>query len=251
MDQKTKAYVNLYGVLGALPRLCRLDPAAARLAGKRKPFRLGFRIKGGPAATLTFDGGACAMTDGADKCDMRLSFSSPEKFNAMIDGTAKPFPLKGAWHIFFLLRRFVRLTDMLAGYLRPAPEALQDERFFDISTQLLFCVIVQSAAQVANHDRIGAFSASHIVDGDIELSIEGGPAAALSARDHILSARLEKPENPRAVMRFGSMRLARRLFDGQVNAVACIGRGEIEMRGMISMIDNVNRILDRVAVYLS
>ena len=52
-------------------------------------------------------------------------------------------------------------------------------------------------------------------------------------------------------MHFTSMRLARQLFDGQVNAVACIGRGEIEMRGMISMIDNINRIMDRVAVYLS
>jgi hypothetical protein len=32
MDQTTLAYVNLYGVLGALPRLCALDSAAKQLA---------------------------------------------------------------------------------------------------------------------------------------------------------------------------------------------------------------------------
>ena len=50
---------------------------------------------------------------------------------------------------------------------------------------------------------------------------------------------------------FGGIKLARDLFDGNVNAVACIGEGSIQMGGNISMIDNVNRILDRVALYLA
>ena len=49
-------------------------------------------------------------------------------------------------------------------------------------------------------------------------------------------------------MEFASIRLARDLFDGRVNAMACIGRKEITVGGVISMLDNVNRILDRVAV---
>ena len=251
MDQKTLAYVNLFGVLGALPRLCELDPAAKQLAQVKKPFKLGFNVKGGPAATLNFENGACTMTEGAENCDMRLSFSSPEKFNGMISGTVTPFPLKGLHHLLFLLRRFTKLTDILTKYLKAEPKALEDERFFTVSTELMFRVIAQSLAQIGNHDKIGSFSASNIVDGDIELSIEGGPAATIRVKDHALTTTFEAPEDPRAIMHFGSMRLARQLFDGQVNAVACIGRGEIEMRGMISMIDNVNRILDRVAVYLS
>ena len=251
MDQTTLAYVNLYGVLGALPRLCELDPAAADLARLKKPLRLGLRVKGGPSATLVFEDGACRMEEGADACDMRLSFSSPEKFNGMIAGTVTPIPWKGLNHVFFLLRRFTRLTDLLTKYLKAKPEDLEDEHFFAVSTELMFRVIAQSVAQIANHDKIGRSSASNTVDGDVELSVEGGPAALLRAKDHALSALFEVPENPRAVMRFTSLRLARQLFDGQVNAVACVGRGEIEVRGMISMIDNINRILDRVAVYLS
>ena len=38
---------------------------------------------------------------------------------------------------------------------------------------------------------------------------------------------------------------------GKVNAVACVGEGKIRIGGMISQVDNVNRILDRVALYLA
>ena len=61
----------------------------------------------------------------------------------------------------------------------------------------------------------------------------------------------EKPDAFRAKMEFNDIRLARQLFDGEVNSVACIGEGKIGMFGLINMIDNVNRILDRVAIYLA
>ena len=47
------------------------------------------------------------------------------------------------------------------------------------------------------------------------------------------------------------MQLAHDLFDGKVNAIAQIGEGNIIMKGMINMLDNMNRILDRVALYLA
>ena len=47
------------------------------------------------------------------------------------------------------------------------------------------------------------------------------------------------------------MKVARDLFDGKINSVACIGTGEVRVGGMISQVDNVNRILDRVAEYLA
>lgn len=52
-------------------------------------------------------------------------------------------------------------------------------------------------------------------------------------------------------MEFESIRLARRLFDGKENAMDCIGKKKIAISGMISMLDNINRILDRVSVYLA
>jgi hypothetical protein len=52
-------------------------------------------------------------------------------------------------------------------------------------------------------------------------------------------------------MRFEDIGLARALFDGEVNAVAAVGEGKVRIGGMISQVDNVNRILDRVALYLA
>ena len=52
-------------------------------------------------------------------------------------------------------------------------------------------------------------------------------------------------------MRFEDIKLARDLFDGRVNAVASVGEGKVRIGGMISQVDNVNRILDRVALYLA
>ena len=43
----------------------------------------------------------------------------------------------------------------------------------------------------------------------------------------------------------------RELFDGKENAMDCIGKKKIAISGMISMLDNINRILDRVSVYLA
>lgn len=38
---------------------------------------------------------AAAQTEGVDRCDIKLAFSAPEKFNGMIDGTVTPIPRKG------------------------------------------------------------------------------------------------------------------------------------------------------------
>ena len=242
----------MYAVFGTLENLCELDENARALLTNKKPISIGFTVKDGPAATLYFKNGYCRMEDGcAPNCTIKIPFSSCEKFNGMIDGSVTPIPSKGFAHINFLLKSFVALTDLLTKYMRPDPEDLKDEAFFEISTKLMFYTITVALAQIANHDKIGMFSADHIVDGDILMSIAGGPKATLRCKNHHIVTIKKDMGNPRSLMEFQGIKLARDLFDGKVNAVACIGEGTIKMGGMISMIDNVNRILDRVALYLA
>lgn len=249
-DERVQAFVNLYAVLGCLSPLCALDEEARRLI-EGKEISIGFAVKEGPSATLAFADGACRLREGADECDIRLPFSSCAKFNGLIDGKVTPIPSKGFTKVGFLLRRFTKLTDLLTQYLRPAPEKLLDEAFFDRSTALTFYAICAAIAQIGNEDKVGRASASYIVDGAIKLSIAGGPAAAIEAQGHRLSARFEAPALYLSYMEFGGMRLARDLFEGKVNSVACVGEGKVRVGGMISQVDNVNRILDRVALYLA
>ena len=250
MDQRTLAFINLYAVLGTLPELCRLSPQAQAYI-RNQNVRLGIAVKGGPAATLVFENSTCRLEPGADNCTIKRPFSSPEKFNGMIDGTVTPIPTKGFTKIGFLTGNFIKLTDLLTRYLRASEEDLANEQFFETSTRLMFHLIVEAIAQIGNEDPVGQASASYIVDGKIQLSIKGGPCAHIAAENHKLTAVQQPCEDSLSLMEFADMKLARALFDGKVNAVACVGTGQVRLEGMISQLDNVNRILDRVALYLA
>ncbi len=250
-DAKTLAYINMYAVLGAIENLCELDKAASDLVKTKKPVSIGLEVTGGPSATLTFKNGRCRMEQGTKNCDVLLPFSTPEKFNAMVDGTGSALPSKGFTKIGFLLKKFIPLTDMLSKYLRATEEDLKDEKFFEISTKLMFYVITVALSQIGNNDEIGKFSASLIPDGIIDVSIKDCVGATIRVKDSHMVTIKQKPEAFRSQMQFADIRIARDLFDGKVNAIASIGEGLIEMHGLINMIDNVNRILDRVALYLA
>jgi hypothetical protein len=246
----------MYGILGALEDLCRLSPEAGELASARslpgkKPLDICFAVKNGPAMVLGFAEGACTAHPGDGQCGIRLPCSSCEKFNGLIDGTTTPIPSKGFTRIGFLTKNFVRLTKILESYLRASPEALADRDFFEASTTIMFFLVFQAVVQIGNHDRIGSFTASNIPDATVLLSIAGGPQAAISIADHRLSFSRIIPDTRHAVMEFSSMDLARQLFDGKVNALGCVGQGLISMRGNLGILDNINRILDRAAVYLA
>ena len=248
-DQKTLAYINLYGVLGALTALCDNVPEAKKILGNAG-CSIGFAVKNGPSATLTFVGGKCILKEGVEDCTVKIPFSSPEKFNGMVNGTVTPVPVKGFTKLPFLLGRFKKLTDLLESYLRPAPEKLENEEFLRRSTVVMFRVIAASIAQIANHDKIGQFSASNIVDGTIKMEIAGVTKAALTAKDGVLTFSDKVPKNYLSSMTFADVKTARDLFDGKINAVAAVGNGGVKMAGMISQIDNLNRILSRVELYL-
>ena len=248
-DTMTLAYINLYAILGALPALTELSDEARAILGDTVR-SITIAVKNGPVATMTFHSGRCAMRAEDGGGDIRLSFSTPEKFNGMIDGTVTPVPTKGLFHVSFLLGKFTKLTDLLTKYLRPEPSDMENPAFARISTTLLFGVIGRAVCQIGNHDKIGMASASYIPDGVIRLSITDGPCAAITAKNHRLSYSRRAPEKCFSYMTFSDMKTARALFDGRVNSVAALGTGGVRVGGMISQIDNVNRILDRVALYI-
>lgn len=250
-DARTMSFINLHAVLGTVPLLCELVPEAAELI-KGKNVILGFSVKNGPEAGLCFADGKCWLAESCDSCHIKLPFSSPERFNGMIDGTVTPIPSKGLTKIGFLLKTFIPLTDILSRYLRPTEEDLEDETFFLTSTRLMFHVIAAAIACIGNEDRVGQASASYITDGAIRLAIGGEERCyTLSAKDHKLTLHDGEKLAMTSYMRFENIRTARDLFDGKINAVAAVGEGRVRVGGMISQVDNANRILDRVALYLA
>ncbi len=250
-DTNVLARCNLFAILGAIPHLLALDPAAADIVADQK-IKIGFAVKGGPSATLAIDRGTATMYRGTKGCSIRLFFPSSAAFNALIDGTGKPIPVSGFQHIGFLLHEFTELTDLLTAYLRPNPARLADPVFFERSTTLMLYVIGRAIVQLGNHDKVGRFSASNITDGKIKLAIGDDLAVAVHCKSHhLLFNANPTAEGITAEMRFADLATARDLFDGKINAIAAVGMGQVRVSGMISQVDNINRILDRVAVYLA
>jgi len=250
-DSKTMAFVNLFAVLGTLENLCELVPEARELLRGKEPISVGFAVKDGPSATLTFRDGGCSITEGCESCSIKLSFSSCDKFNGMIDGTVKPVPTKGFTKISFLTKTFVPLTELLSRYLKPSKEDMEDGTFREINTKLTLYAAAAAVAQIGNNDKSGRFSAGLMPDGDIVLEIKDVMGVTVNVKDHRLTTIKKPSNNPRAVLSFSDLEIARQLLNGEVSSIACICDGSVQMRGMLNMIDNLNRILYRVGQYLS
>lgn len=251
-EAKAMAYVNMYGVLATLENLCEIDEEAkAILANLKSPVSLCFEVANGPCGTFHFTKSGCKFREGSAGCTCKMNFASPEKFNALIDSAKPGIPTKGVVQVLsFLLGPFTKLTDRLTELLRPSEENLKDEAFFEESTILTFYTIAGAITALANSDSISMFTAKSTVDGVVSMGIKDKCYASIQVKNHHFTTIKEKATNPRAVMEFADIPLAHGLFTGTVSTIAELCKGNIYMAGMISMVDNFNRILDRVAVYL-
>lgn len=253
IEQKALAYANMYGVLGTLENLCQIDSKAKEiLKNINGEVSLCFDVKDGPCRTFHFSKNGCKITEGSNGCNCKMSFSSPEKFNLLINESKPGLPVKGAIKLLaFLLGPFTRLTDRLTELLRPTEESLKNRDFFEESTILTMYTVAGAIAGLANSDSIAKISASNTVDGDVLLGIKNVAYATIRVKDSKFSIIKEKTDNPRAVMEFSDIDLANGLFAGTVSTINEMCKGNIALKGMISMVDNINRILDRVSVYLA
>ena len=252
-DPRAMAFANAYGVLAALENLCEMDADAKKVCSKIKnPVSFCFDVKDGPCFTLNFTTEGCKFTEGEDGCTCKMSFSSPEKFNDLIDNSKPGIPTKNPVQVLtFLLGPFTKLTNILVRYLRASDEDLKNKDFFEKSTILTMYVIGGAICALGNNDEISKLSASYIVDGDISMGITDKVYVTVTAKDHYLTLKKEKCEKPRAIMEFKTIELANGLFNGTASTMGELCAGNIYMSGMINMLDNINRILDRVSVYLA
>ena len=247
------AYVNMYGVLGALENLCEMDRQAKEiLAGLKKEVALCFSIKDGPCCTFRFNGEGCVMTEGDEGCTCKMYFPSPQAFNNLIDSAKPGLPVKNPVQVIsFLTGPFTALTDRLSQVLRPTPEDLEDRAFFEENTLLTLYTIAGAVSALANSDSISRISAENTPDGDVSIGIRDKVQIGLRVKDHHFTTIKKPVENPRALMEFSDIDLAHGLFQGTVSTINEMCKGNIRIAGMAVMVDNINRILDRVAVYLA
>lgn len=250
-DPRVAAHINLYAILGTLPLLVSLVPEARALVAASPPVNLRIVIAAGPRETIGFTPERIHLGRVPGAPTITLAFVSVVHFNAVIDGRTPPIPVALPWHLRFLTGVFSTLTALLARYLTPSDADLEDATFREHSTILTMHVAAAALAQVANEDRSGRFSAHLVPDGDVALEVTGSLAYHLAFRDHRATFVAAPSSSPRGALTFSTLEVAGGILAGTVSAVACISDGRLSMRGYISMVDNVNRMLDRVGQYLT
>lgn len=252
IDDRVLAAVNLHAVLGALPRLVELVPAAAAtLAALPGPVTLTARIAAGDRARYVFDADGVVAGGEPRGTRVTLLFTSAGHANAVLSGAgSSPIPVAGPGGIRFLTKVFTPLTDLLSRYLQPTDADLEDPEFADASRMLLLDVAVSAITVVAEHDRSGRFSAGQMTDGDLDITVGDSLRHRLRIRDHHLTRVAVTDDPPRAVFGFVDLRTAGDVLTGRESALACVGDGRIAIRGYVPLVDNTSRILDRVGHYL-
>ena len=248
-DQLTMSCINLYAILQNMEELAEMDRMASLLI-KDVSIAIQFTVKRGPSALLSFENGRCKLQKDKGRSDISLYFTSPEHLNKMFDGKANPIPLKGLTKISFLKNEFMKLTDRLTYYLKPTDALLKDPEYLKINTILTANTAFFALAEIGNNDRIGKLNAGRIPDGDINVSILGGPSLHLTARKGCLEAAKGASKAPRAIMNFANMEVANGMLNGKIDTYTCIASGAIEMKGFIPMLDSMNKLLTQVPEYL-
>ena len=128
---------------------------------------------------------------------------------------------------------------------------MRERAFFEESTILTMYTVAGAISALANNDPISKLSASYTVDGDVSLGIKDVVKLTIRVKDHHFTTIKQPSEKPRVIMEFADIDLAHGLFTGTASTLDEMCRGTIYLSGMISMADNLNRILDRVSLYLA
>ncbi len=249
VDQITLARVNLNAILRTLEKLPELDETTAALVeGGQETIQ--FTAPRAATVRLAIGGGKITHHRGRGPNTIHLTFPAPSMVNAMFDGTGNPVPVKGFRKLDYLKGPFTDITDRLSYFLKPTDELLADDAYRDANAILTLYVAVYALAEIANSDPKGKLSAERMADGDIVIGIEGGESLTLVARGGKLSVTTEAPTNKRASMIFATLEAAGAVLRGEMASYTAIGRDLLKLSGYVPLLDNMNKILGLVPVYL-
>jgi len=249
-DQKAKAYINMNGALRAMEYLCELDSEAKAFI-KEFNIVIQFSVKNGPAARLIFKDGRCVFERGKGKSNIKLYFPSPGHFNKMMDGKANPVILKGFTKIGFLTKNFTYLSKRLEYFLKPAGESMNQPVYKEINTILTFLTAFNSLAEIGMHDPIGQEIMRHDRKGVFCASIAGtGYSVKLKMSKGQIAPVGSSEGAPEMHLDFKDIDKANDLLNGKSDFISAIGFGDVKISGYMPLMQSVELLVPRVAMYL-
>ena len=255
MDDRSHILANLHlhAVLPRLEELVKLDDEARSIARQMK-LKVGFKVRKGPSAVVEIaEGVVRASSDPKAKADLGLLFMSCDQLNNLfMDERAIPVPYKGLTQLR-QMGRFSKLTGILTRYLKPAPDDLEDPAFKKKHVEMTLMVGLAGAAEVARYDRKMEKVVDRLPWGTVQFSVlpDGPYAFASVGKDKAISVGNGTVPNPTANLDINGVDMAAGVLAGTVDTFAAVGRQDLRATGLLSLIDELNALLDRVGYFLA
>ena len=248
--EQVRAGINLHAILRNMEDLSSLDEDAATLLQGHK-LRIVFTVPGLDPLTMDVQDGALKASRGKQPGGLQLRFLSPAHFNGMVSGTTMPLPTGGLRYLPFLKNNFSALAKDLEKYLRPDKAALSDPVFREKNARLLAAAAMYALPEVAHGDPLGQQIARAMGEGTVLVEVPGQLDYAIAVKDGQLTTATYTNQPAQAFMRFDNLDTLGGVLRGELDSYLCIGRGQIEISGRIPMVDNLNKLLHLVSVYLA
>jgi hypothetical protein len=253
MNEMLRASLYLNAVLPLMEDLVTFDSIAASAISDKRLI-LQFEVKNGPSAHLVIADDH--ITHGAGRHtnpDIRLTFKTPQLFNRMFDGeNVRPGIRKGFLHLFFLIKKFPKLAERLQYYLEGEGKKATDAKTKKFLVQIGLHAMLGGMATVASDDSSLRSIADETPFGTLLVNVlPDGPFGTFTKLSHnggfIFKSAFNQPvRHANAVMEFSSADAAKKLIDGELNAVTAIGLGkDIKIRGLLPLIDKASIFLYR------
>jgi hypothetical protein len=246
--------IYLRAVLPLLEEVVRHDTVASELVKKWKCSVM-LHVGGGPAVTLKFEGGKCeAVRERVSMPTVALYFGSAAKLNAMFAGkNVIPLPWMGFWHLG-ILKNFTSLSKRLDFYMKPSQELLANPEHAAFIVRLMIYAALCGAKEIAeNDDHMKKTIVPATPDGTLQVEVmNGGPKAWLVKKGaSFTTGKGNAPGVVDAFMEIKDVALAYQIFTGGADVMAALGAGDIRIRGLIPLVDNINALLDELSKYLN
>jgi hypothetical protein len=250
-NQRVLAHLYLNAVLPQFEELVALDPGV-RDAVKDWNCTIQFHTLGGPGVHLVFQEGKCTARLGTTPWPtIALWFPSCEAVNRLFEnrGFSVPVVWKGLWHPQ-ILSRFTKLVRKLDYYLKPAAERLNDPAFRSIHVRLSLLVALFGIKAVGENDPQMKKVIAATPNGTMEVRVVDGLVAHLTIQDGTVTPVKGPAKDPTVAMEIKDDNVAFGLVNNQVDPMEALCSGDIRIKGLLPMADNLSMVMDSISKYL-
>lgn len=253
--KKIKARLYLNAVLPAFEDLLQQSESAQSTMAERH-FTLTFQTASGLKSSLTFHEDGCHFEkSGAQRSQIIIHFITEDHLIKEFEnkGFRLPLPIKGSTRISDI-KAFKALSAILENTLRPEKALLEDPAFHRMHVGMQLGIALRATIELATHEKLSRNIMRNTPEGIAHFRIgeAGGYCAWLAWRKGRLTSGKGEPATPADVtVTFGDADTALKAVGNQIDVMAAIGLGDIQVTGLVPLADSLGYIFERIPLYIT